>query len=322
MQLHADGLARLAGTAKGGLFRLVGDDPHPFRKILKELSGHYLVAFEAADPDRDGRVHRIAVNVRGPRVTIRARPMFQFTPSASSPTLDSELVSLLRNPRLATELPLRIAAYVFRDSTTERPHVVLSAETEAAPAGQEAAAGLILIDSRGVIAASGAGLAAGGKYFYAATVAPGRYTLRGAAISAGGRRGSVERHLDVQLTAGGAAQLSDLMLSDHPATPSGTLQPLVIRASGDRLAAYMETYGAAGWNAASIAVVFELAREGGPPLLSIPAAFRQVSTGRWAVTADIPLRDVAAGDYVVTLRLTPGNAPATEFTRRFVIPNR
>ena len=57
MQLHADGLARLAGSAKGGLFRLVGDDPHPFRKILKELSGHYLVAFEAADPDRDGRVH-------------------------------------------------------------------------------------------------------------------------------------------------------------------------------------------------------------------------------------------------------------------------
>ena len=80
---------------------------------------------------------------------------------------------------------------------------------------------MILIDSRGVIAASGAGLAARGKYFYAATVAPGRYTLRGAAISAGGRRGSVERHVDVQLSAGGAAQLSDLMLSEAPADSIG-----------------------------------------------------------------------------------------------------
>ena len=106
---------------KGGLFRLVGDDPYPFRQILKELSGHYLVAFEAADPDRDGRVHRIGVKVRGPRVTVRARPAFQFTPAASSPTVDTELVSLLRNPRLATELPLRIAAYTFRDSTSEKP---------------------------------------------------------------------------------------------------------------------------------------------------------------------------------------------------------
>ena len=322
MQLHADGLARLAGSAKGGLFRLVGDDPHPFRKILKELSGHYLVAFEAADPDRDGRVHPIAVKVSGPRVTIRARPVFQFTPAASSPTVDTELVSLLRNPRLATELPLRIAAYTFRDSTSEKPHVVLSAETDAAPAGQEAAAGMILIDGRGVIAASGAGLAAGGKYFYAATVAPGRYTLRGAAISAGGRRGSVERHVDVQLSAGGAAQLSDLMLSESPATPSGPLQPLVLRASGDRLAAYLETYGAPGWNAASIEAVFELSRVGGPVLLSVPATFKQISAGRWAMSSDIPLRDTAPGDYLVTLRLTASSGPATQLTRRFLIPNR
>ena len=56
----------------------------PSARILKELSGHYLVAFEAADPDRDGRVHPIAVKVSGPRVTIRARPVFQFTPAASS----------------------------------------------------------------------------------------------------------------------------------------------------------------------------------------------------------------------------------------------
>ena len=66
----------------------------------------------------------------------------------------------------------------------------------------------------------------------------------------------------------------------------------------------------------------ELSRVGGPVLLSVPAAFRQMSAGRWAMSSDIPLRDTAPGDYLVTLRLTVSSGPATQLTRRFLIPNR
>ena len=73
-QAREDGLVRLAGTARGALFRLVGADPYPFNRILRELSGYYLVAFEATPADRDGRTHRIDVSVDAPDASVRAQP--------------------------------------------------------------------------------------------------------------------------------------------------------------------------------------------------------------------------------------------------------
>ena len=78
VQVRADGLARLAASARGALFHLVGADPYPFRRILTELGGYYLVAFEAADTDRDGRAHRIDVSTRARDATLRARPSFRI----------------------------------------------------------------------------------------------------------------------------------------------------------------------------------------------------------------------------------------------------
>lgn len=319
MQLRSDGLARLAGSAKGGLFRLVGDDPYPFRKILKELSGHYLVAFEAADSDRDGRIHRIGVNVRADGVTVRARSALQFGPASPAVTPDTELVRLLKNPRLATELPLRIAGYTFRDAATERLHVLLTAETETAEVGQEAAAGFVLIDSKGVIVASGAGLATGGQYWQSATVPPGRYTLKAAAVSRSGRRGSIERQLDAKLQTRGSLTLSELMLADAPADASGSLRPFVIRPTAARIVAYLEAYAAPGWDPASAAVAFDVAQEDGVPLRSIPAAFRQMTPGRWAVSAELGVTGLAPGSYLITLRLTLGDGPTERHSRRFVV---
>ena len=319
MQIRADGLARLAGSAKGGLFRLVGDDPYPFRKIVKELSGHYLVAFEAAGTDRDGRVHRIGVNVRADGATVRARPAFQFTPEPASPSVDTALVRLLRSPRLATQLPLRISAYPFRGSAPQTLHVLLSAETEAGAAGQETASGFVLIDDRGVIASSGAGLAVNGRYFQSATVAPGRYTLKAAAISKSGREGSVERRIDLRLQGNGGVQFSDLMLADPPDTAGGVLRPVVVHAAGERMIAYLEAY-ADRWDAAQPSAAFEISKDGEPtPLRSAPAVFKQLAPGRFAVSMDVPLKEISQGSYSVTVRITHKDEPPHQVTRRFVI---
>ena len=82
--------------------------PYPFRKILSEISAHYLLAFAAEGADTDGRVHRIDVRVRPEGVTIRARPSFQFARERVSAPVDTELVKLLKDPREAADLPLRI----------------------------------------------------------------------------------------------------------------------------------------------------------------------------------------------------------------------
>jgi hypothetical protein len=71
LQVRGDGLARIAGAARGAVFRLAGDDPRPFERIAREMSGYYLLAFEPTDAERDGRAHRIRVRLPPGPYTLR-----------------------------------------------------------------------------------------------------------------------------------------------------------------------------------------------------------------------------------------------------------
>jgi VWFA-related protein len=317
LRLKADGLSRLAGSARGALFRLVGDDPFPFRRILSEISGHYLIAFEAAAGDRDGRVHRIDVKVRDGGATVRARPAFRIPPEHASTAPETELVRLLRHPRTATELPLRLAAYAFRDASGEGLHVLIASEVDLSRGAQEVTAGFVLIDSRGVIAASGAGRTEAGRFQASASVPAGRYTLKAAAIDAGGRGGSVERRVDAALGATGAVRWSDLMLAEPPADPSGRLRPLVLRVSPDRAIAYVEAYGASVSGAVAQLEILEDA--GHAPVVTVAGRIATSSAGRIAVTADIPVSHLEPGPYLASMHITLAGVPPRHLTRRFVV---
>ncbi len=130
-QIRGDGLGRLAGAARGTVFRLVGSDPTPFRRIAAELSGYYLLAFEPLESDRDDRVHRIQVEVAGGG-QIRAREAFRIPARVrSAQAREEELVTLLRSPRPATELPVRVATYTYVEPVSPQVRVVVSTEAEA-----------------------------------------------------------------------------------------------------------------------------------------------------------------------------------------------
>jgi hypothetical protein len=251
-------------------------------------------------------------------VTVRSRPSFQYSGPATPAAPDTELVRLLRTPRLSTEVPVRIAAYTFRDSDPQRLHVLLSAEVEGGTA-QEAMAGFVLIDSRGIIAASGAGETRGGRYFQSATVPAGRYTLKAAAVTDGGRQGSVERQLDARLMPSGAVTLSDFMLAEPAAAAGEPLRPLIVSASAATLVAYIEAYGDPGWNAAAARATYDVSKESEAPPLSVPATFTSIASGRWVAAADLPLRSLPPGTYTVSLRLTLPDTPPQVLTRRFVL---
>src|SRR5262245_47018508 len=77
IELLGDGLGRLAGATKGAVFRLTGSDSRPFERIATEISGYYLLGFEAIDSDRDGRVHRVEVKLARSGRNLRARPVFR-----------------------------------------------------------------------------------------------------------------------------------------------------------------------------------------------------------------------------------------------------
>src|SRR5688572_13030070 len=118
LNVRQDGVARVAGAARGAVFRQVGTDPKPFERISRELSGYYLLAFEARDTDRDGRQHRIRLSLaRGRSGQLRARTGFTLPP-ATPAARGAELTALLRSLSVVTELPLRVATYAYAEPSS------------------------------------------------------------------------------------------------------------------------------------------------------------------------------------------------------------
>ncbi len=319
-QARGDGLARLAGTARGALFHLVGADPYPFRRILTELSGYYLVAFEATDRDRDGRAHRIDVKARTPGATVRARPSFTI-PAAREPVAEADLVRLLRSSVSATELPLRAAAYTFREPQGERLRVIVSAEIDGAPE-RDVTIAFVVVDGGGLIAASGSGRTERGRYSIPVTVPTGRYQLKVAAIDESGREASVARAFSAVLGGSGSMRVSDLMLAD-PAAGDAPLRPAVLRAATDRLAAYLEAYAPIGWSGATSRVRFEIADSRGASLgQPVTTALQSAGAGRWTMSGELAIGHLAPGSYEVVATVTLQGVPEQRLVRPFVVVQR
>jgi VWFA-related protein len=317
-QAREDGLVRLAGSARGGLFRLVGADPYAFRRILQELSAYYLVAFEATPADRDGRTHRIDVSTDAPGATVRARPAFRAGAPASKAAIEDQVVRLLRSPRLATEIPLRVAAYAFRD---EKPHsirLLLSAEA-ATGASREVSIGFVLIDDASVIAASGTGVTDDGRLSLPVQVPEGRYVLRAAAIDAGGRKGSVERQVVASLLESkGTIRFSDLVVAE-PGGAADSLRAAVAHVRGERATALFDIYGLPDWKPDSESVRIEIIREGGgEAIATTQAMIKPTGPSNWRVSADLPVRDLPAGTYIAVAQVTLPGMPRQRLDRAFL----
>lgn len=320
VQTRADGLARLAASARGALFQLVGSDPFPFRRILSELSGYYLVAFEAADADRDGRPHRLDVSARTQGVTVRARPSFRIPAAPTAPGAEAtQLERLLRNPRLATELPLRLATYTMRDHERDGLRVLIALETDAPMPGRAVTVGFVLVNDRGVVVWSGGGPTDTGRYMVPVGLSPGRYLLKAAGVEPGGRQGSVERRFEARLTTTGEIRVSDLILAE----PSDVLIPSVVRAGGDRLVAYLEVYGPVDWTPPQGDATFVITTVDSPaPLISVSVPIGRTGPGRWIVRADLPLTDLPPGPYVAAVRLDINGLLKDRLEHSFVVAGR
>jgi VWFA-related protein len=312
VQLRGDGLSRLASAARGAVFRLVGGDARPFDRIAAEISGYYLLAFEATDADRDGRVHKIDVALARGKGDVRARTAFRMPVVKPSPrALEDDLVRLLRSSRAATELPVRVATYTYAEPAASRLRIVVSTEVDAAssaPAagrfsGSQVLLGFVLTDAKGVIAASGAHVARGGRHAFSTTVEPGPYKLRVAAIDMLAREGLVERPFTASLAAETAVRVSDLMLAPEPAAPTDPLQPFVDEVTAARVVAYVELYGdpaALDDARVTIAVTPDGSEQ---DALAVVADVRRQDTGMAVARIAVALDGVTRGRYVASARI-------------------
>jgi len=342
LQVKGDGLARVAGAARGAVFRLAGNDPRPFERIARELSGYYLLAFEPIETERDGRSHRIRVALARGGGELRARTGFTLPVVApTTQSRDARLVTLLRTLTTATELPVRVATYAFAEPDSPRLRVVVSAEAEVGPStrdrqpdgltaprsGQAAATallGFVLIDSRGVIAATAGHEARGGRYAFSAVVAPGMYTLRAGAIDPLGRQGSVERPFDARVTVAERVSLSDLILAPLPARPGDALEPFIDRVSGSRVIAYLEMHASERERLPDAVRIVITRGETDGALVTVAADVTPDKRGGgWAIArAIVPTAGLAPGRYLARAEVVAGGRTIARVPRPFTIPER
>ncbi len=306
-------------AARGAVFRQVGTDPKPFERITRELTGYYLLAFEARDNDRDGRPHRIRVSLaRGRRGELRARTGFTLPP-ASPAARGAELTALLRSLSLATELPLRVATYAYAEPSAQAVRVVISAEAGTASTPSGTWLGFVLIDGTGVIAATAAHQAQRGRYSFSAVVPPGTYVLRAAAIDPLGRQGSVERAFRVRPGAANQLHVGDLMLAPPPATQQDPLEPFIDRVSGASVIAYLETHSS-GTAPRPDAVRVHIARQDSDAPLASGRSSVSIRDGGWAMARTlVPIADLPPGSYVARAEILAGGSVVAHTIRPFTI---
>jgi VWFA-related protein len=321
VQLKSDGLARLAGSAGGALFRLAGSDAEPFARILRELSGYYLLAFEATDTDRDGKPHRIKVALDRDGATLRSREVFRFEPVSWARRLtETRLVDLLRSASVATELPLRAASYSFYDPESGKVRVDVAAETE--PGYGETAAvlfGYVLLDSKGVIAASQVQETASRRFTASALVDPGVYTLKVAGLDRFGRTGSLPRAVLAGIS-DAPLPTSELMLARVPPNPNVPLDPIVDRTADPRVVAHLELYPEASQSLREVDVTFVVRpAQRREPVLTMPAAISTRSVRHGVARAVLPLQNLPAGRYILRADVVDAGRSVGSAERAFVV---
>ena len=255
------GLGTLTGMTGGMLFRGVGEARGLWDRIERESGGLYVLGVEPEAGSLPTEPLALSVKVKRPGLTVRTpQQVVPPRPLTSWPDPKRALGYTLRQPRVASELPIKVSTYTVRGSADLRLKTVIAAEL-ALPVGQamDLAWGFEVLDKGRVIADAfdhglphGSSAIVGGVMLVTAVSLPaGNYTLRFAAMDAAGRRGSVDHPIAVglRMTHGGLGDkttperlyFSDLLVGQDV---EDRFQPrLQFAADAGAVTALVELYG-------------------------------------------------------------------------------
>ncbi len=333
LTLAEEGLGHVADLGRGSLFRLTTDPQPIFDRIALELSGYYLLGFEAEAVDREERPHKIKVDVpERSGVDVRARPEFSAG-SATVKTVEAVLSETMRAPLLANEIRLKTTTYTLGEPDGQKLRIVIGAEIERTrnTAGRLALA-YALHDAQGRLVGSyfepdvstRINPRTGSHQYFSTAVAgaPGLYTLRVAVVDDLRRRGSVEHAFRAQLNEVGPLRGGDLLLAEAGSQSNGEAQPVVSADyTSDVIHTMMELYSDTPQALETASVTFEVADTetsrainsvaGAPALHASPTA-----TAR-ALQAAIPIGLLPPGEYVARAVITSGGKKVGQIARPF-----
>jgi VWFA-related protein len=332
MAVAEEGLNHVADLGRGSMFRLTTDPAPVFDRLALELSGYYLLGFEADAADRDERPHRIRVEVPTRRnLEVRARPEF----SASAPrtlTVEELLAETVKAPLVSSEIRLKATTYTFREGAGDKLRVVIGAEIDRAreTAGRLALGfGMFDVDGRLVASRVEPDVSTrinprtGAHQYFTSVVAdaPGTYTLKVAVVDDLRRRGSVEHTFRAQLTPAGAFKTGELLLAETGADSGGEAEPVVSADyTSGTIHTLLELYGGSPDDFNGTSVTFELAeREDSRPIESVRGLVVPSAPGATAraIQASIPIGLLPPGDYVARAVVTSGGQTVGMASRPF-----
>jgi hypothetical protein len=280
-----------------------------FQRLAAELSGYYLLGFEAADNDRNSRPHTISVAVRRQGATVRSRHQFTIGALPTS-TPQSQIVATLRDPLPATDIRVRVTTYSFRDPGSSKLRLMVAADIDRSTNDEgQLAVGYVVVDFNGKLVASqfdalDAHAHREGRrqrYFSTVLADAGKYTLKLAVVDETGRRGSVERVVHAALAAAGPIRATDLMVAAEGSSEvKAPLAPTVAAEfTGSTLHGYLELFADAPDTLKEAAVRLEVAEA------ETSAAVEQVDMVLQTVENDPRCR--IAGASVSVKGLSPGS---------------
>ena len=333
--LREAGLETLAARSRGSLFRVVTNPEYVFERLKNELSGHYMLAVEPVDRDRDGKAHQIRVQIGRQNVQVRWRQQVQYSKeNAANWSRDVVMGRVLRSPAANTELPMRLSTYTFRDAAPNKVKLILAAEInpESMDKQLDLAIGFAVFDEVGKAVLSGqerkiysANSDLPLRYELAVAVDPGSYRLRLAAVDMAGKSGSVEREVAAFGMSNHEFAIGDLILSSVREGRGNDLRaPVVLQITDGQLATYTELYTNKPGTLDDTKVVFEIADSAdGPSLQTSPGEFRERpdQTMRQALGV-VPVGALPPGRYIARAIFSKGDKNVGKLTRPFDITAR
>ena len=326
-QLAVDGLEMIAGITRGTMFTSIGTGSNVFERIAREMTAYYLLSAEPLPSDRDGRLHRIKVQVNRKDINIRARRDFMLSKEPEVPPSPAQrLAAVLQQPLLATELPIKVATYNLRTPGASTVKVVVTTEFgRNATAAEEATVAYVVLTDKGKVVGSSVSvnkaapvrLSAPGP-LHATTlieVPPGRYLLRLGVLDAGGRAGSVEHTLEAGLSEVGDLEVADLLLAPTNAGTAAAVRLLAdTTIEEEPYGAYVELYPRAAHVMRDTKVTIEIAEsESAPAIANVDAAVAEtMDTNRYVAQALLPLGLIPPGEYLARAVVVTGERTSVQ----------
>lgn len=277
--MQVTGLGDLAAGTRGAFFHVVGTGESIFDRLASEMLAYYMVGVEQVSGDRDGRPHRIDVEVRRRNVTVRSRRAFVLSsPTTTRRNAEETLLDALKSPFGVAEVPLRVTTFTRKDPASDKARIVVAAEI-GQPGGEpeEFTVGYVLLDSESavvtgsidkrVLSVPNGSANAPRDYLGEIVVDPGNYSLRFGVVDSSGRRGGVIREVNAWKLGGEAFALGDLLIGDAGSDAATQIRPGVEPRVRGNLGAFLELYSTSPGALDNSKVSIEIAADQDAPAL-------------------------------------------------------